>query len=274
MIDLHLHTTASDGASAPADLVREAAAAGIRTMAVTDHDTVAAVPEVVAAASPAGLDIIAGVEVTAVHDGRDIHILGYFVDVEDRAFSDFLATQRLDRRRRVLEIAARLQRLAVPVDAAAFEAEAEISGHALGRPRVAAALVEAGHAADIADAFERYLGEGRPAFVARRGPSPAEVIQRIRDAGGTASLAHPGKIGRDELIAPMVDAGLPAIEVFHPDHDEVATTRYTEMARARGLLITGGSDYHGPGSARAWAFGRVSLPADAFAAFAARRRPA
>lgn len=272
MIDLHLHTTASDGESTPADLVRAAATAGIVTLAVTDHDTLAGLPAVGDAARLAGIEAIAGVEVTAVHDGRDVHVLGYFVDVADTAFNDFLAAQRLDRRRRVFEIAARLERLGAPIDSAPFEAEAAVSGRALGRPRVAAALVAAGHATDIADAFERYLGEGRPAFVERRGASPVDVVRRIQAAGGIAALAHPGKMRRDDLIASMIDAGMSAIEVFHPDHDEVDTARYLELARSRALAVTGGSDYHGPGSSRAWAFGRIGLPAEAFSALRALAR--
>ena len=274
MIDLHLHTTASDGRSTPDGLVDEAAAAGIRTLAVTDHDTLAAVPAVFAAAQAAGLDAIAGVEVTAVHAGRDVHVLGYYVDVADAALGDFLAAQRLDRRRRVFEIAERLEQLGAPIDTTAFEAEAAVGGRALGRPRVAAALIAAGHARDIADAFERYLGVGRPAFVERRGASPAEVVRRLQAAGAIAALAHPGKMANDEIIDPMIDAGMPAIEVFHPDHDEADTARYAHLARARGLIMTGGSDYHGPGSPRAWAFGRIGLPADAFSALRARGRPA
>jgi predicted metal-dependent phosphoesterase TrpH len=274
VIDLHLHTTASDGRSTPDELVREAAAAGIRTLAVTDHDTLDAVPAVCDAARAAGLEPIAGVEITAVEHGRDVHVLGYFIDVADRALNEFLAAQRLDRRRRVFEIAERLDRLGAPIDTTAFTAPAAASGRSLGRPLVAAALVAAGHAVDIADAFDRYLGAGRPAFVERRGASPAEVVERLAAAGGVAAAAHPGKTTPDGVIEQMIAAGMAAIEVYHPDHDATATARYAALAEARGLLMTGGSDYHGPGSARAWAFGTVSLPAPAFSALAARVRVA
>jgi predicted metal-dependent phosphoesterase TrpH len=273
VIDLHLHTTASDGQSTPAGLVRAAAAAGIETMAVTDHDTMAAVAAVQDEARAAGIEAIAGVEVTAVHDGRDVHVLGYFVDAADAAFNEFLLAQRLDRRRRVFEIAARLERMGAPIDSTTFEAEAGVTGRALGRPRVAAALVAAGHAKDIGDAFERFLGEGRPAFVERRGAAPAEVVERIAAAGGVAALAHPGKLDRDDLIGSMIDAGMAAIEVYHPDHDDATTVRYGDLARSRGLLVTGGSDYHGPDSARAWAFGRISVPPGDWSALRARGQP-
>ena len=273
MIDLHLHTTASDGLSAPDELVGEAAALGIHTLAVTDHDTVAAVGAVREAAAAAGIRAIAGIEITAVHDGRDIHVLGYFIDVGDAALDAFLVGQREDRRRRVFEISRRLDALGVPVDTAPFDGDAARSGKSLGRPLVAAALIKAGHVPDISAAFDRYLGEGKPAYVERLGASPAAVIRRIREAGGIASLAHPGKLGLDGLIRPMVEAGLSAIEVFHPDHTEGDTARYQLLAREHGLAVTGGSDYHGPGSTRAWAFGKVALPEEAFLALENRSRP-
>jgi predicted metal-dependent phosphoesterase TrpH len=270
VIDLHLHTTASDGRSTPRQLVREAAAAGIRTIAVTDHDTIASVAEVTSRAEAAGLSCVAGIEITAVHEGRDVHILGYFIDPSDAPLGEFLSRQRDDRRRRVTAMADRLNRLGVPIDTRALTTGERRSGRAVGRPMIAAALVAAGHAVDIADAFDRYLSQGRPAFVERIGGAPAEVIRRINGAGGIASLAHPGKTRVDALIPSLADAGLTALEVFHPDHAATDVAHYRTLAASLDLLVTGGSDYHGPGSGRAVALGRVSLPADAFAALAAR----
>lgn len=275
MIDLHLHTTASDGRSTPEALVREVVAAGIRVMAVTDHDTVAAVPAVVAAATAAGVTCVTGIEMTAVHVRRDIHVLGYFVDAADPDLATFLETQRADRRRRVMEIAARLEELDAPIDATPLIEAGRQGGRALGRPAVAAALVSAGHATDIADAFDRFLSEGRPAYIVRQGVPPAEVIARIHRAGGVASLAHAGKYGLDEIIPGLVEHGLRAIEVFHPDHSPEDVARYQEMADRFSLLVTGGSDYHGPGSGRAAALGQVGLSEDhyvALAEFAASRQ--
>lgn len=275
MIDLHLHTTASDGRSTPDELVSEVVAAGIRVMAATDHDTVAAVPAVKAAARAAGINCIAGIEMTAVHARKDIHILGYFVDVADPELAAFLDTQRADRRRRVMEIAARLEGLGAPIDTAPLLEAGRQGGRALGRPAVAAALINAGHARDISDAFDRYLSEGRPAYVVRQGAPPAEVIERIHRAGGVASLAHAGKYGLDEIIPGLVDHGLRAIEVFHPDHGAADVARYQHIAARFSLFVTGGSDYHGPGSGRAAALGHVGVPAADYAAlaeFAATRR--
>jgi predicted metal-dependent phosphoesterase TrpH len=272
VIDLHLHTTASDGRSTPVELVREAAAAGITTLAVTDHDTVAAVADVIAAAQSSGVVAIAGIEITAVHQGRDVHVLGYFIDPASSRLNEFLVRQRQDRLRRVMEIADRLDQLGAPIDAASLTAAATEPGRSPGRPLVAAALIAAGHARDIPDAFNRYLAPGAPAFIERIGAPPAEVIARIDDAGGLAAIAHPGKLKLDELIPSMVEAGMPAIEVFHSDHDEADVARYQDVAIRFGLLVTGGSDYHGPGTGRAASLGRVGISSEAFAALADRAR--
>lgn len=265
MIDLHLHTTASDGRSSPAALVQEAAAAGVRTMGVTDHDTLAGVPDVLAAARDRGVDVVAGIEITAVHDSRDVHVLGYFLDPAHAELEEFLTRMRGERRRRAAEIVAILERLGAPIDLSAIEAERGRGGKSLGRPLIAAALVAAGHVESIADAFERYLGDGRPAFVPRAGAVPAQVVEIIARAGGLSSLAHPGKLGLDPLVEGLAAAGLDAIEVYHPDHDEAAVDRYRRLADRYSLLVTGGSDYHGPGSGREGGLGRVGLPAPDFA---------
>jgi len=143
-------------------------------------------------------------------------------------------------------------------------------GRAVGRPMAAAALVEAGHVADIREAFDRYLGEGRPAFIERQGATPAEVVALVARAGGVTSLAHPGKTNKDQLIPDLVAAGLPAIEVYHPEHNTAETARYRQMASTFNLLVTGGSDYHGVGSGRSQGLGQFHLPAADFARLAER----
>jgi predicted metal-dependent phosphoesterase TrpH len=270
MIDLHMHTTASDGRCTPEELVRAAAAAGCRTIAVTDHDTVASVAAASAAARAEGLGFVPGIEMTAVDEGRDIHILGYFIDTNDAAFDAFLVEQRALRRERVTAMADRLAAIGAPVDLDDVVAAAAESGRAIGRPAVAAALVAAGHARDVQDAFDRYLAEGRPGHVARTGASPAAIVRWIRRVGGFASIAHPGKYGRDDLIPDLAEAGMVAIEVLHPDHSAEDVDRYRAMARALGLAMTGGSDYHGPGTRRAASLGRVGLADEAFHALMAR----
>ena len=265
MIDLHLHTTASDGTTSPIDLVDEAHAAGITTMAVADHDTTAAIGLASAEAKKRGIVFVSGIEITAVVNGRDVHMLGYFFDARDAALNEFLARQRNVRRARVVEIGKRLEALGVPVPIVdILETVTTDSGRAVGRPLIAAAMVTAGHASDISDAFDRYLGQGQPAYVERIGAPPAEVIDRIARAGGLSSIAHPARARVDGSLEEFVDAGLRAVEVYHPDHDAQDVERYRAFARDHQLLVTGGSDYHGLGSGRTVGFGRVSLPQEDF----------
>jgi predicted metal-dependent phosphoesterase TrpH len=272
VIDLHLHTTASDGRSIPEALVAEVRAAGIDVMSVTDHDTVAGLEDASRAAAAAGVTFVPGIEITAVHDGRDLHLLGYFIDPAYPALVPFLARQRAERRRRVNAIADRLDAVGAPIDRERLRAAAGVeTGKAVGRPLVAAALIDAGHAADVADAFNRFLSEGRPAFVTRVGPPPADVLAVIAAAGGISSFAHPGTFAADDVIPDLVAAGLRALEVFHPDHTDADVSRYRHLADRTGLLVTGGSDYHGPGSGRTAGLGRVGLPADDYRALVAAR---
>jgi predicted metal-dependent phosphoesterase TrpH len=245
--------------------------AGLTTIAVTDHDTLAAVPGVRQAAAQPGIRVIPGLEITAVQDGQDVHVLGYFVEPGDRELEQFLDAQRADRRRRVEEIFQRLAELGLAVDTSLADEASASAGRAVGRPVVARALVEAGHARDIADAFDKYLAHGRPAFVPRRGATPAEVIAVVTRAGGLASFAHPGKLGLDALIDELAAAGLAALEAFHPDHTAKDVAKYRRLAADFGLAVTGGSDFHGPGAGRVDALGQVVLPAEEFEAFEARR---
>jgi predicted metal-dependent phosphoesterase TrpH len=272
VIDLHLHTTVSDGRSTPEQLARRVAAAGIRTCALTDHDTIGGLAAMSAAAEPLGVRVIAGIEITAVHDSLDVHMLGYFFNPDDGELATFLAAQREDRMRRVSEMLDKLAGMGIVLNRERLlKRAAKTAGKAIGRPAIAKLLVSNGHARDIADAFDRFIAAGRPAFVARRGVTPADVIQVVGRAGGIVSFAHAGKLGLDKLIAPLAAQGLAAIEVFHPDHDAAAVEKYRTMARDLGLASSGGSDYHGPGSGRAEALGQVTLPADAFEVLSARR---
>jgi predicted metal-dependent phosphoesterase TrpH len=269
VIDLHLHTTASDGLCEPAVLVDLAWRAGIRTMSVTDHDTVAALSEVERAATASGIALVNGIEITAVHDGRDVHVLGYFFDRDDAALASFLEQQRADRIRRVGEMADKLADLGKPVDRAALMAPRK-RGRSVGRPMVAHALVRAGHVIDTRQAFDQLIGEGKPAFVRRCGPSPADVVGIITRAGGITSLAHPGLLKRDDLIPSMVAAGLTAIEAFHSEHDAAITEHYLMFAERHDIVVSGGSDYHGEKERRKAAFGTIGLPQDRFERLKAR----
>lgn len=265
MIDLHLHSTASDGRCTPRELVARAAAAGVLVMAVTDHDTTAALAEVREAAHESGLQTISGIEITAVEEGRDIHMLGYLFDPSNAALGTLLQTSRQARIARVEAIGAQLASLGVAVDLTALLRQATLeSGRSVGRPQVAQALVDAGHVVDIQEAFDRWLANGRPGCVSREGPTTETVIEVIHKAGGVASLAHPGKLGLSGRIPALAAVGLDAIEAFHPDHNASLVDQYVDIARELNLLMTGGSDFHGD-PAHGRAPGAVTLPAAEFA---------
>jgi predicted metal-dependent phosphoesterase TrpH len=272
MIDLHMHTTASDGRHSTEELVQRVRAVGIQTFSVTDHDTVAAIPEAARLASEAGLEFVAGIEITAVYERKDIHLLGYFLDCESRELVDFLMESRSDRIRRARLMGDKLARLGVPIDIDELleAAGGAASGKAIARPVVARALVSAGHVRDVQEAFDRYLADDRQAYVPREGASPAEVVRIIATAGGICSLAHPGTLNRDGLIPELVDAGLTAIEAYHSDHSPATTERYLSLARQYGLAVSGGSDYHGEGTRHAESFGRIGLPRDSFVTLSER----
>lgn len=240
-------------------------------MAVTDHDTVAACAEVAELAAARGMTTVTGIEITAVEEGRDVHVLAYGFRADDPAFLTFLTAQLAARRERTARIGARLAELGAPIDVDEVIASVP-TGRSVGRPHIARALVAAGHVRSITEAFDRWLGGGCPAFVARDGADVRSVVEVVSRAGGIASLAHPGKAGVDARLRAFVDAGLPAIEVYHPDHAPALRDRYRRFAESHELLMTGGSDYHGepeqhrsPGCAR--------VPDGVWAALSARLEP-
>jgi predicted metal-dependent phosphoesterase TrpH len=265
LIDLHLHSTASDGHCTPVELVAQARAAQLTVMAVTDHDTTDAVADVQTAAAAHGIEAIAGIEITAVEDGRDVHVLGYFLDPDGRGLQQFLARQRAHRLERVQDIAARLGALGKPIAVETILADARTyPTRSIGRPQVARAMIAAGYVASIEEAFRLWLGRDGPAFVPRAGASPEVVIATIHTAGGIASLAHPGRTGIDGRLPALAAAGLDALEAFHTDHDDRERARYVQTAGTLGLLVTGGSDFHGD---PAWpvAAGSTTLPPEHWA---------
>ena len=263
LIDLHLHTTASDGHCSPRELLERAHDAGIRTISVTDHDTMAAVAEARAQAASFGIDVVPGIEITSVWRGKDVHLLGYFLDPVPPGLEGFLVTQRQARLDRIRAIAGRLTALGMPVSPEAVTRYQPDPNRSLGRPHVARALVQAGYVATIDEAFDRWLGESQPAFVPRDGPTPAHAIEVVIRAGGVASLAHPGLQKRDH-ISRLVPAGLGAVEVYHSHHDRTTERRLLRQAQKFGLAVTGGSDYHGDLDARGAWLGRIGLPAADF----------
>jgi hypothetical protein len=271
VIDLHVHSTASDGTLAPEALASRLARDGVTTFSLCDHDTTAGIAAAAAGARAAGMGFLAGIEITAIEDGKDVHVLGYGIDPASAPLAAFLAEQRGYRRARITAIEERLAALGVPVKLEADGRGANADDErAIGRPVVARALVAAGHVASISEAFDKYLTPGQPAFVPRTGAPVPEVVAMIARAGGIASLAHPGQTKRDDAIARWVEAGLPAIEVWHSHHDDAAVARYAAIAARYGLLTTGGSDFHGDDGSRVYRVGQVGAPPEAFARLTAR----
>lgn len=266
MIDLHLHTTASDGRLSPAALITRAAKAGLKTIALTDHDTTAGLDEARARAAIVNIQVITGIELTSVHDGRDVHILGYFFDPTHAALVQLLEKQRALRVARAREIGARLAKLGMPIDVGrVIDRSAGHSDRSVGRPLIARELMALGHVATVQEAFDKYLAVGQPAYVPREGRGPADFVRAMHAAGGIASFAHPGVTKQDDLIEPLVSEGLDAIEVYHSDHTPDVRERFLQLARRLGVLVTGGSDFHGDDEGRR-PLGDVVLPIEDLAA--------
>jgi 3',5'-nucleoside bisphosphate phosphatase len=265
VIDLHTHTTASDGRCGPAELVARAAAAGVTVLSVTDHDTVDACTVAAEACANAGITFVPGIEITAIREEIDVHVLGYFIEPRAAGLRLFLAEQRRRRIDRVVRMVARLRSLGMSLDPdAILRPVVDQPGKSIGRPAVARALVAAGYVKTTNDAFASLLSRGCPGFVAREGASPDTVFAQIHDAGGVASLAHPGLLQRDEWIAGFAESGLDALEAFHTNHDRPMIDAYRSIAGRLGLCLSGGSDYHADASHGAPQPGSTALPEDAF----------
>jgi len=261
LIDLHTHSTASDGKCSPDELVARAAQAGVTTLALTDHDTVGGCAAAAAACARHQIDFVPGIEITAVASDRDVHVLAYFFDLESASLAAFLSNQRRNRMERIREMLVRLEGQGIHLDSEAILGPGLAdASRAVGRPWIARALVEAGHVSSVSEAFDMWLARGRPGFVPRVGAGPEEVFSRIHDAGGIASLAHPVLIEHDEWIPRFAVAGLDALEAFHTDHDAADTARYLGIARDIGLRVTGGSDFHADAEHGGGGPGSVSLP--------------
>jgi len=251
-VDLHTHSCRSDGELTPAELVDAARAAGLEVLALTDHDTTSGVREAAERASAVGLALVPGIELSVNGDGGrlQLHLLGYGIDLDDAALAECLEqleSARVARARRAVEL---LAGLGVGLDWDRLRASA--GEGTIGRPHIAAALVEAGHCTSPDQAFARYLRRGRPAFVPAPGLSPGRALALVHGAGGIASLAHPflsagvdAAGGIEKFVGRLVVQGLDAIEVHHPRHKRAQRQRLSQLAGRYGLLVTGGSDFHG-----------------------------
>jgi 3',5'-nucleoside bisphosphate phosphatase len=260
MIELHTHTTYSDGILTPQQLVDRAAHAGVKALAITDHDTLHGWNEAIAAAKQYQMEIIPGVELSTVHNGRSLHILGYY---PQRALLESPLTERLaGRKRRAKQMVANLSQMGYPLELEQLDANM-----ALGRPHIASAMIRAGYVSSSQEAFERFLGEDRPAYVHYEKFSIQEGISLIRDCGGIPVWAHPylfrgGKV--EDVLPDLLAAGLMGLEVYHPHHGNNKVHRLQQLCQEHNLLITGGTDYHGsdldhPENER-WQLNQFNLP--------------
>jgi predicted metal-dependent phosphoesterase TrpH len=241
-IDLHMHSTASDGRLTPAALVHLAHERGLTTIALTDHDTTDGVVEAQAAGQTLGVEVIAWVEINTESDDGDVHFLGYFVNPDDATFQAHLATLRNARRGRARLMVDKLAELGLTLDWTRVQ---EIAGDgAVGRPHVARALLEHGYIATLGEAFDKYIGNDGPAYVPRYRLTPEEAIAAIRAAGGVASLAHPAVAGTVPLVPRLAGAGLGALEVYYSEHTLEDQEMLLALAHEYGLVPTGGSDFH------------------------------
>ncbi|MFP5263166.1 MAG: PHP domain-containing protein [Blastocatellia bacterium] len=249
VIDLHAHTSYSDGSATPSQLVALAHSLGARAVAITDHDTVDGLPEGRAAADELGVEFVNGIEISADYSPGTMHILGYCINPETPSLALKLDELRAARNNRNPQIAARLQSLGLDVD---YEDVARLAGNeVVGRPHFARLMVERGYASSIQDAFDRFLAKGAAAYVEKARLSPADSIALIQEAGGVAILAHPYQLKLssieevERLIAELAAMGLDGIEAIYSRHSPAERNMYAQMAARHGLLVTGGSDYHG-----------------------------
>ncbi|MBD0393515.1 MAG: PHP domain-containing protein [Microcoleus sp. C1-bin4] len=242
MLELHCHTTYSDGTLTPAELVAAAASSGVRALALTDHDTMSGWDEAFAAAALHGIEIVPGLELSTVHNGRSLHILGFYPDANKLRVP--LNDRLQGRFRRAQEMVEKLAAMGY-----AIELPKTSPGMAPGRPHIASALVKAGHAKSSREAFDRWLGDDGPAYVHYEKFSIAEGIDLLRSCGAVPVWAHPYLFrggGVEEVLKELVDAGLMGVEVYHPSHSSSQIQKLKNWCLHYGLLATGGSDYHGP----------------------------
>ena len=242
--DLHTHTYHSDGTRSPREVIDVARAHGIEIVCISDHDNLAAYFEIKPYADSQGVTLVPGVELSCAYEGVDVHILAYAFDALDERVAERLRRFRETRHRRGTLMVDRLRSLGYEISAKRVDEFA--AGGAMGRPHVARALVEAGHVASVDEAFNKLLGAGKPGYVEKERFRIDEAVSLIRATGGVTSIAHPTLYPDGERIVPLLlDAGIDGVEVFHPEVDEAAREAYSNVARFRGKMLTGGSDDHG-----------------------------
>ncbi len=246
-VDLHTHSTASDGLLSPADLVRLAEEVGLKGIAITDHDSVDGVEEALAEGKKRGIEVVPGVEISTLWQGKEIHILGMYVDYNNNEFLDLLVKQRDARHKRDIKMIRRLNELGIRITMEEVMAKKrrESQKKNVGRPHIAEVLIDKEIVNTMNEAFDQYLGKQGKAYVAPDYISPFDAVEVIHQSGGAAVIAHPGLYEQDDLIPLLVEKGLDGIEIDHPDHPAFKKRHYQKMTESLKLLATAGSDFHG-----------------------------
>ena len=245
-VDLHIHTTASDGTSTPQEVVEIAAHYGLRAIAITDHDEVGGITPALLAGRLTGIEVIPGIEINTEYEQREVHILGYLIDYHDPKLLAQLKRLQDARLIRISKIVNALRQLGLPIELSRVR---ELAGNgSIGRPHIGMAMIEQGYVKSIQEAFHRFIGFGCPAYVPRYKIGPEEVVEMILGAKGVPILAHPGLVNRDDLIPKLVKVGLQGLEVYYPEHEPWMVGKYLKLTDKYGLIATGGSDYHGNGA--------------------------
>jgi len=259
-IDLHMHSTFSDGVFTPAELIGKAVEADVSVISLTDHDCLDGLPEAMEVGRSKGVEVVSGVELSCEYRGRDLHVLGYGIDPQHQSLQEALHKFRQTRHKRGIKIIEKLNALGVTIDTA--EVLAKAGEGALGRPHIAAVLVDKGVVAKPNEAFDKYLAEGGPAYVAKYKMSTHEAIDHIRGAGGLAFIAHPGIFleNINELLD-LIAEGFDGVEVYHPTHSNSKSEKLRTIAEEKGLLVSGGTDFHGF-AGRDITIGSQNVPSD------------
>jgi predicted metal-dependent phosphoesterase TrpH len=241
--DLHLHTRYSDGACSTEELIDRADRAGLKIISITDHDSVGAIDEAIELGKKKGIDVVPGIELSATFDGTEVHVLGYFIDHHNTILLESLEGFQRERVNRARRIVGKLNQLNVPLTIDSVMEEVE--GESVGRPHIATALLNGGHTGTYYEAFNKYIGNGKPAYEQKWNFTPEETINLIAQSGGLSFLAHPGRSVKEDLIFRLIKAGLDGIEVIHPAHSPDLVYYYRGIVNEYCLLNSGGSDFHG-----------------------------
>ena len=265
--DLHVHTTASDGSLSVPQVLTLACQIGLKAVGIADHDTTSGLIGLDFSKWP--VEVVPAVEINSEYEGKEVHILGYFIPLENEKLQKSLEKLRISRRQRITRTIERFSELSMPLNKEKIFQLA--GGDSVGRPHVAKALIEAGYVKTVKEAFQKYLAIGKPGYVEREHLVPGQCVQLIRESGGVPVWAHPGTANADALLTELVEKGLQGLEVFHPEHNEYLQTKYMNYARLHNLVITGGSDFHGVNAREGADLGSVTVPYDYVDKLKARR---